>query len=363
MSKMAIAYAMKKKANKKMAEGGGVDAAQDSMRKAFHFAEGTAKPIEPIQETDKRKEFEDSYRAANSASTLGKLKTLVGLGIDKKAHGGMVYDVTGPDELLHKQDDFNMVPNKPQFKWNDAAKDLRNVAASHEDGKDLNQHYPDMQDSTSMAEEDIVDRIMNKKSMTYEGLDRLAQGGRVGTKSSDILETIKGSTPGSSGKYSQGAHARSGKKHTDIGNKYGNSIHKEMGRESTREAKEIAAHKAYEISQQNPKLKGLADGGYVDDEDDMVSRIMHKRNEPFSDLDRYSQGGKISNDVGTGQEADKLPNQYDDLVLRDDLESSYGDDDNSGDALGNSQEDEDRKDIVSRIMASRRKKDRLPNPA
>jgi len=98
-------------------------------------------------------------------------------------------------------------------------------------------------------------------------------GGRVGAKSSDVLETTKGSFPGSSGVYSQGALARSGKKHTDIGNEHGDSTHKEMGREGTREAKEVAAHKAYEISQQNPKLKGLAHGGEVDPDSEVHEMV------------------------------------------------------------------------------------------
>lgn len=100
---------------------------------------------------------------------------------------------------------------------------------------------------------------------------------------------------------------------------------------------------------------------YVDNEDDLVNRIMHKRSQSFSGLDRYSEGGKVAN--ATPIVAGFKPNEFDDLVLRDDLKSSYGDDDNSGDALGNAQEDKDRKDIVARIMASRRKKDRLPSPA
>lgn len=89
-----------------------------------------------------------------------------------------------------------------------------------------------------------------------------------------------------------------------------------------------------------------------DSDDDLVMRIMKKR---------YSEGGQVANEVDMDS-ADKDPAQFDDLVIGDDLESDYGDDDNSGDALGNDQEDEDRKDIVSRIMASRKKKDRLPNP-
>jgi hypothetical protein len=101
-------------------------------------------------------------------------------------------------------------------------------------------------------------------------------------------------------------------------------------------------------------------------EQDLVDRIMMKRSQDFSSEDRYSEGGRVANQ-DHGENNNELagfsPNEFDDLVLRDDLESSYGDDDNSGDNLGNRQEDEDRKDIVARIMASRRKKDRLPSPA
>lgn len=116
----------------------------------------------------------------------------------------------------------------------------------------------------------------------------------------------------------------------------------------------------------------MAEGGMVDEEaeydpvetphsvdnesaetedDDMVSRIMRQK---------YSKGGMVANEdkITAGFE----PNEFDDLALRDDLESSYTGA-NSGDELGNDQEDEDRRDIVSRIMRSRAKRDRLPRPA
>lgn len=107
--------------------------------------------------------------------------------------------------------------------------------------------------------------------------------------------------------------------------------------------------------EQEEELKGIpapmAEGGEVHEgfKDDLVNRIMKK----------LSPGQEAN---ATPPIADELPAEYDDLVLDDNLESTYGDDDNSGDALGNAQEDEDRRDIVSRIMASRKKKDRLPNP-
>ena len=76
-----------------------------------------------------------------------------------------------------------------------------------------------------------------------------------------------------------------------------------------------------------------------DADDDLVMRIMRKR---------YSQGGMVANQDKeiTGD----MPNEFDNLHLRDDLESSYGEDDNAGDDLGNKQEDEDRSDMVDRIM-------------
>lgn len=79
----------------------------------------------------------------------------------------------------------------------------------------------------------------------------------------------------------------------------------------------------------------------------------------------YSEGGKVANQ-DHGPKDSRLAgfdqNEFDDLSLRDDLEQHYTGA-NSGDELGNSQEDSDRRDIVSRIMKSRAKKDRMPRPA
>lgn len=107
-------------------------------------------------------------------------------------------------------------------------------------------------------------------------------------------------------------------------------------------------------SMPKPKLP-MAEGGMVDEEDhddmDMVGRIMQ----------RYSRGGQVANDVGVS-EADELPAEYDDLVLRDDLESHY-DAEDSGDMDGDAAQDARDADVVARVLASRRKKDRMPRPA
>ncbi len=89
---------------------------------------------------------------------------------------------------------------------------------------------------------------------------------------------------------------------------------------------------------------------------DLVEHIMEKR------MGKYSEGGRVANDVGDGMDVDEKENQFDDLVLRDDLESSYTGED-SGDEIGNEQEDEDRHDVVKQIMMSRKKKDKMPRPA
>lgn len=79
-------------------------------------------------------------------------------------------------------------------------------------------------------------------------------------------------------------------------------------------------------------------------EEDMVGRVMAQREQS------YSEGGKVANSDEI--EAGFSPNEFDDLHLRDDLESSYTGA-NSGDELGNAREDKDREDIISRIMRSR----------
>lgn len=124
------------------------------------------------------------------------------------------------------------------------------------------------------------------------------------------------------------------------------------------------------------KAKKMADGGMasnsmagdpeadkydaVEDGDDMmmgsggmVDRIMKAR--------CMSKGGMVANDTSR-ESADQEPNEFDDLVLRDDLDSSYTGAD-SGDELGNAAEDMDDRDIVARIMKSRKLKDRMPRPA
>ena len=120
------------------------------------------------------------------------------------------------------------------------------------------------------------------------------------------------------------------------------------GGKAMAEGGEVAEEAEYDPTQ-NPMPK---DNEAANMEDaDMIARIMHKRK-------MYSKGGQVSNDVGVA-EADKLPAEYDDLVLRDDdLSGADYTGENSGDMDGSTVSD----DPVDRIMM-KKKKDRMPRPA
>lgn len=147
-----------------------------------------------------------------------------------------------------------------------------------------------------------------------------------------------------------------------------------MGHQTER-AKDLHREKLSEIkSAPNPKLKGLADGGPVLDPDKTKQFVQgfagQPQPEPKDDsgeeglvdriMKRFSKGGQVANEEQVC--ADEMPNEFDDLVLDDDLEF-HDTGANSGDELGDAQESSDRKDIVARIMASRKKKDKNPRPA
>lgn len=140
-------------------------------------------------------------------------------------------------------------------------------------------------------------------------------------------------------------------------------------------ARPCTKHGAYECqSCMGPHGHPYAEGGFVEEEKasgyEMMPKALDKENMAAEEEDndmierimsqRYSEGGRVAND--DEPIADEEPNQFDDLVKRDDLEFSY-DGANSGDELGNERLDQDDEDLVARIMASRRKKDRMPQPA
>ncbi len=132
-----------------------------------------------------------------------------------------------------------------------------------------------------------------------------------------------------------------------------------------RKAKKMATGGEMESGYESMPLEHDKHNMEAEDEDelayahggDIVDRIMSKRK-------MYSEGGKVANggDDDFEQMADSSPNNFDDLALRDDLESGNSGA-SDGDLLGDSQEDHDRNDIIARIMKQRSMKQRNPRPA
>lgn len=332
---LAIAYAMKKK---HMAKGGqphgrgctcpqccgmdsggpvlpGASSAQDSMRKAFHFDQGgdvlgedfrkglkagrDPQPTPPPTAEEVQNQKYDAINAQNKKN-MGY------------AEGGQITDNYQPSGKPHVDKKFSHEPAEfaSGFVGHEGDDVKSNEPAVHEAEKKLNQHAVDMAASTSMSEQDLVDRIMKKRSENFSGLDRYAGGGHVNPNHE-----------------AEAAHV--------------------IGQAKKRRM----THEEYLNDQES---------GYSDEDKTKIRQGIKKQH--IKDPGSYSEGGRVANDTGEGFDADEMPNQFDDLVLRDNLESSY-DGSNAGDYLDNDRENEDRHDIVARIMASRKKKDKLPRPA
>ena len=105
-----------------------------------------------------------------------------------------------------------------------------------------------------------------------------------------------------------------------------------------------------------PKEHVVHDKAAEHEDEDMISKIMRKM---------YAKGGVVA-DEGEADEdmqADSDANDFDYLSTGDLDDSTTNSGAADGDELGDHQEDEDRHDIVSRIMKSMSKKDRMPRPA
>jgi hypothetical protein len=129
---------------------------------------------------------------------------------------------------------------------------------------------------------------------------------------------------------------------------------------------EFAPHPdSHESHMDHPVMNQAGDedegAGDMDSIHPMVRRIM------MGMAKGYSQGGMVANE-DQGESASKpvqmakdKPNEFDDLAINDALEfKSTGA--NAGDENDDARENEDRNDIVSRIMKSRAKKDRMAVP-
>lgn len=124
---------------------------------------------------------------------------------------------------------------------------------------------------------------------------------------------------------------------------------------TTKENPQFVDTPDYNFTDIDPLIEpmGYSEGGRVD----LVKRVMG-----CMKAKKMSEGGRVANQEH-GYRDSKLagfsPNEFDDLVLRDDLEFSY-DAENSGDALSCPEEDERRHDIVKQLMRSLSKKDQMP---
>jgi hypothetical protein len=219
----------------------------------------------------------------------------------------------------------------------------------------------------------------------------MAKGGRVEDHSkmsgkSGMVRTDTEANQNSKGvnrhghKGSSGGISEAGAYHRD----YGSQPEKQstsFGKEKASYPKEIHKQTLSELrSMPKPNLP-MAEGGEIEDDMhgeqteaemlDMVGRIMKKHyasggdvggDEPEGNdaiaLPKFSEGGKVANDVGVS-EADELPAEYDDLVLRDDFE----DDAPAGNEHGDEHQYKRDMDVVAKIMSSRKKKDKMPRPA
>lgn len=319
---LAIAYAMKRK-GKKMAKGGAVHGSGCTCSQCMeHMDQGGM--------ASAQKSLRDAFGTKPSPTPAKPTsEDMAQIKVYGHAEGGMIKDNYQPSGKPEVDKEFSYEPAEKDsgYMMHEGDDVKSNGPAMHESEKKLNQHAVDMMASTSMSEQDMVDRIMKKRSENFSGLDRYSEGGEIGVNKPVNPAHTVGAGKGES---KAGDYARWGMAHEMSNNSAAAS------RDYEKAKKEHGKTISELRSMPNPKLKGLSEGGKVANQ----------------------EHGENNNEL-----AGFSPNEFDDLVLRDDLESTYGDDDNSGDNLGNAQEDEDRKDIVSRIMASRKKKDRMPNPA
>lgn len=104
------------------------------------------------------------------------------------------------------------------------------------------------------------------------------------------------------------------------------------------------------------KGKKCASGGTVESGDKEMNLAKGGEVDPMMEVTcphcekTFSHGGEVSNDTGEGAAADKMPNEFDDLVLDNSLDEHYTDE------IGNEGEDKRRDDVVMRAMAKRRAK-------
>lgn len=256
------------------------------------------------------------------------------------AHGGEHYAKGGevdPYAHHHLHDSaFDHEEKASGYVGHQGAHAKHDAAAVHEDDKMLNQH--------------------GEHEKGPEGR-HYAKGGAVHEKGVHLADKdVNPRSQHKSGGVSLMGAAVRGKHHAT------HPIEKEAYHENivaARMAKRLDDREASAMTSHRP-LKGLAYGGEAHPHEseahelDMVGRIMKQRQHC------YSHGGQVANDDAPFEYEFHTPDQFDELVKDDHLDFHYTGK-NSGDELGDAREDHDRHDIVSRIMKSRKKHDRMPH--
>lgn len=172
--------------------------------------------------------------------------------------------------------------------------------------------------------------MKSKRERAMEAFHRMAEGGFIGSHQSHDKPEIDGD-------LMPAAH-----------------LEQELAEHIHHAATHDSSHEHDVMNQMGDEDEGAGD---MDAIHPMVMRIMMGR------AKGYSEGGKVANEE-SGESTDEPTmakadgNEFDDLALRDDLEfKDTGA--NSGDMDDDAKENHDRDDIVSRIMKSRSKRDRM----
>ncbi len=186
---------------------------------------------------------------------------------------------------------------------------------------------------------------------------------------------------GSGGMHSSAAGdlARVGKSLKDKGERARVYGEKEAGEGATEASKKLHREKLAELKSDKQDRTNLADGGEVKPivDPDKSKEMADAMKKAF----RFARGGEVGCAMCEGGRcmehggmvdrimakrqpdlADFKPNEFDELEL-DPAPSPPHSGDDYGDDLGNEALHENDRDLISRIMRSRAKKDRLPRPA
>ena len=148
---------------------------------------------------------------------------------------------------------------------------------------------------------------------------------------------------------------------------FGKNVETEMNAGKPQKQSLAIAYSMKRKAQQKMAMGGALESGYSElptehelmnhAGNSLVDRIMAKRQ------NMMAEGGVVADEGEADEPADHEANDFDYLSTGDLDDSTTNSGSADGDQLGNSQEDEDQRDMVARIMKSRSLKDRMPRPA